>query len=64
MSNNEYLAHTRLQNISRALAHEAADALEPDAGQPIDDAARERLADDLYRALATNLPPLRSLVAA
>ncbi|MCO1361311.1 hypothetical protein [Burkholderia multivorans] len=64
MSNNEYLAHTRLQNISRALAHEAADALEPDAGQPIDDAARERLAVALQAALMANIPPLPNLVQA
>ncbi|WP_155753193.1 hypothetical protein [Burkholderia territorii] len=64
MSNRDKtLAHLRLQNVARALAHEAADALEPDAGQQIDDATRDRLATDLHRILAANLPPLRNLAS-
>ncbi|POM21876.1 Uncharacterised protein [Burkholderia cepacia] len=63
MSNhNETLAHARLQNIAHALAHEAVDALEPDAGHQIDDATRDKVAVDLYRALTTHLPPLRNLM--
>ena len=62
MSNHiETITHPRLQNVARALAHEAADALEPDVGQPIDDATRDRLATDLHRVLAANLPPLQNL---
>ncbi|QTO42408.1 hypothetical protein [Burkholderia latens] len=63
MSNHtDTLAHPRLQNVARALAHEAADALEPDAAQSIDDATRDRLAAAFCRALVENLPPLKNLI--
>ncbi|AOK29861.1 hypothetical protein AQ611_10935 [Burkholderia singularis] len=58
------LSNARLQNVARALAHDAADALEPDAGQPIDDATRDRLAAALQRVLVEHLPPLRNLAGA
>lgn len=58
------LRNARLRNVAHVLAHSAANALEPDAGQPIDDATRERLAADIFQALAANLPPLRNLVLA
>ncbi|OXI91045.1 hypothetical protein CFB40_12125 [Burkholderia sp. AU31652] len=61
MSNHiETLAH----NIARAFAQDAADALEPFAGQPIDDAARERLADALLPVLIAHIPSLPNLVHA
>jgi hypothetical protein len=53
-----------LQSVARALAHDAADALEPLAGRPIDEAERARLAAALYAALAENVPPLPNLVCA
>lgn len=58
------LENAFLQNVARALAHDAADALEPFASRPIDDAMRDRLEADFYRALVENLPPLRNLVSA
>ncbi|WGY67339.1 hypothetical protein KEC55_10780 [Burkholderia cepacia] len=51
-------------NLARALAHDAADALEPFAAMPIDDAARERLAVALRAAMMANIPPLPNLVQA
>ncbi|KVR94064.1 MULTISPECIES: hypothetical protein [Burkholderia cepacia complex] len=61
MSNHiETLAH----NLARALAHDAADVLEPLAGNPIDDATRERLAGALLPVLMAHIPPLRNLVHA
>lgn len=53
-----------LQNVARALAHDAADTYEPFAGSAIDDATRDRLAADFCRSLAANLPPLRNVVSA
>lgn len=53
-----------LQSVARALAHDTADALEPLAGRPIDEAERARLAAALYAALAENVPPLPNLVCA
>lgn len=63
------LDNALLQNVARALAHDAADAFEPFAGAPIagapiDDATRDRLAADFCRSLAANLPPLRNVVSA
>ncbi|HDR9161792.1 TPA: hypothetical protein QDB28_002160 [Burkholderia vietnamiensis] len=63
-NHNEILAHARLQNVAHALAYEAADALEPDAGQPIDTVVRDRLAHAFALALNENLPPLRNLLPA
>ncbi|KWN15863.1 hypothetical protein [Burkholderia ubonensis] len=51
-------------NVARALAHDAADALEPLAAMPIDDAARERLAVALQAALMANIPTPPNLVQA
>ncbi|WP_144025198.1 hypothetical protein [Burkholderia sp. HI2500] len=57
------LPNACLRNVARALAHDAADALEPLAGQLIDEDSRNRLARSIAQALYDNLPPLRNLVA-
>ncbi|SMG28342.1 hypothetical protein [Paraburkholderia susongensis] len=57
------LSNARLRNVAAALAHEAADALEPDAGQMIDDDTRERIARGIALALYENIGPLHNLVA-
>ncbi|AGU50356.1 hypothetical protein VAPA_1c32700 [Variovorax paradoxus B4] len=47
-----------LQSLALELANQAADALEPHAGQPIGDDARAALAADVCRALADKMPVL------
>ncbi len=53
-----------LLNVSRVLAADAAEVLAPLAGQPIDDATRDKLARAFAVALYDNLPPLKNLTVA
>lgn len=64
MQNITHTDHARtalLQNLARAMAEDAADALEPAAGHPIDTDLRAKLAADVYQALRNNVPTLMNI---
>lgn len=58
MNHTEQARSALLQNLASALAHDAADMLEPSAGRPIDQAARDKIAAAIYQVLRDNVPPL------
>lgn len=64
MNHTEQARSALLQNLATALAHDAADVLEPSAGQPIDQAARGRIAAAMYQAFRDNVPPLVNVLHA
>lgn len=61
MNHTEQARSALLQNLASALAHDAADMLEPSAGKPIDQSARDLLAADIGKALTRHMPTLTNV---
>ena len=55
---NTRTEHRRLVALSQYLAEQAADSMEPDAGQPINAATRQQIADGIAAVLVAHIPPL------